>query len=139
MSAPKWLHVALDELGTQEVRGGENPRILDYHTATTLRALEDEVPWCSSFANWCIFEAGLKGTKSAAARSWLKWGKPCEARLGAVTVLQRGTSTWQGHVGFLLQATKTGLWLLGGNQGDSVNIAIYAPSKLLGYRWPAEG
>jgi uncharacterized protein (TIGR02594 family) len=139
MSAPKWLHVALDELGTQEVRGGENPRILDYHTATTLRALEDEVPWCSSFANWCIFEAGLKGTKSAAARSWLKWGKPCEARPGAITVLQRGTSTWQGHVGFLLQATKTGLWLLGGNQGDSVNIAIYAPSKLLGYRWPAEG
>jgi uncharacterized protein (TIGR02594 family) len=139
MSAPKWLHIALDELGTQEVRGGENPRILDYHTATTLRALEDEVPWCSSFANWCIFEAGLRGTKSAAARSWLKWGKPCEARPGAITVLQRGTSTWQGHVGFLLQATKTGLWLLGGNQGDSVNIAIYAPSKLLGYRWPAEG
>lgn len=136
MTAPKWLHIALDELGTSEVVGGENPRILDYHSATSLRALEDEVPWCSSFANWCLREAGIKGTNSAAARLFLKWGEECEARPGALAVFARGSSAWQGHVAFLLQETPTGAWVIGGNQGNKVSVAIYPLSKLLGYRWP---
>ncbi|KKK66354.1 hypothetical protein LCGC14_2964930, partial [marine sediment metagenome] len=40
-------------------------------------ASEDETPWCSSFVNFCVCEAGynpIKETGSARARSWLSWG-----------------------------------------------------------------
>eukprot|EP01156_Anaeramoeba_ignava_P011257 Anaeramoba_ignava/a482504_22.p5 GENE.a482504_22~~a482504_22.p5 ORF type:complete len:143 (+),score=5.17 a482504_22:255-683(+) len=73
-----WFKIALEEMwaGVTEIRGRKhNPRIIEYHKSTTLRASNDETAWCSSFVNWCIEQAGLKGTDSAAARSWLKWGK----------------------------------------------------------------
>jgi hypothetical protein len=34
--------IARREIGQKEVRGGENPRILEYHATTTLGAREDE-------------------------------------------------------------------------------------------------
>jgi hypothetical protein len=44
--------IAKAELGTTEVPGTQNnPRILEYHATTTLKATTDEVPWCSSFVN----------------------------------------------------------------------------------------
>ncbi|HEX5760734.1 MAG TPA: TIGR02594 family protein [Thermoanaerobaculia bacterium] len=71
----------------------DNPRIVEYHRTTSLRATDDEVPWCSAFVNWCMREAGLRGTGSAAARSWLTWGsRLATPRRGCVTVLRRGTN-----------------------------------------------
>ena len=54
---PKWLEIALKEVGVSEIKGGENKRILEYHASTTLKAKEDEIPWCSSFVNWCMVQA----------------------------------------------------------------------------------
>jgi uncharacterized protein (TIGR02594 family) len=85
-----WMAVARGEIGQVERRGGENPRIVAYHATTALAAREDEVPWCSSFVNWVMERAGYRGTGSAAASSWLRWGVELEApRPGCVTVLKR--------------------------------------------------
>lgn len=76
---PTWMVIAERELasGVRERPGAEhNPRIVEYHSATLLRATTDEVPWCSSFANWCLLQVFETGTWSAAARSWLAWGVP---------------------------------------------------------------
>ncbi|ATU91532.1 hypothetical protein B5P45_06805 [Phyllobacterium zundukense] len=51
-----------------------NPRITLYHSTTTGGAAPDEVAWCSSFVNFCVERAGLQGTDSKAARSWLQFG-----------------------------------------------------------------
>src|SRR5258707_11602572 len=50
-----------------------NPRILEYFTATTLHTKKESTSWCSAFVNWCMRQSGIAGTRSAAARSWLKW------------------------------------------------------------------
>ncbi len=64
--------------GVEELPGAaHNPRILEYHRTTTLghgAASKDETPWCSSFVNFCMVMSGFRGTNSASARSWLKWG-----------------------------------------------------------------
>ena len=52
--------------------GHDNPRIRLYHGTTSGGAMPDEVAWCSSFVNFCVEQAGLSGTDSKAARSWLK-------------------------------------------------------------------
>lgn len=131
----KWLDVAAGELGVREIPGTDsNPRIGEYHASTWLTADEpDDTPWCSSFVNYCIAEAGLRGTGSPAARSWRTWGTDGAWAFGDVVgwMTPKGT----GHVGFLvgLQA-RNGSWndapvgavtILGGNQGNEVSVRTY--------------
>ena len=135
---PKWLDIAYGEIGVKEIQGEEdNPRILEYHSTCLLHATSDEISWCSAFVNWCILKAGMEPTRSAAARSWLTWGRPLAIpEPGAIAVFQRGSSSWQGHVGFFLAYEGRGIKILGGNQSDQVKISVYPTAQLLGYRWP---
>lgn len=137
---PAWLTIALREeaLGIEETPGpAANPRIIEYHRHTTLEAGSDEVSWCAAFVGFCLDEAHVGGTGSAAARSYCNWGQPCEPQRGAVVVFRRGTQPWQGHVGFILDVLPDGrLLVLGGNQGDKVCREIFRTSAVLAYRWP---
>jgi len=136
---PAWLAVAFDEVGTKEIPGdGHNPRIVEYHQATSLKATSDEVPWCSSFANWVVKQAGIKGTGSAAARSWMTWGRPLSTPVyGCIVVMKRGKNPGAGHVGFFVASLGDNhIRVLGGNQSDAVNIATFRRSSVLSYRWP---
>lgn len=144
---PRWLEIAEAEIGTHEVKGGECKRILEYHSSTTLRAKEDEIPWCSSFVNWCMTQAGIKGTDSAAAISWTGWGEILtEPRVGAVVVIRQkfkgsdgATGSASGnHVAFFQKIENGRIYLLGGNQGDSVKVSSFGLSsyKIVAYRWP---
>lgn len=133
------MEVALAELGTAEIAGDrDNPRIVEYHQATTLKATDDETPWCAAFVGWCLGQGAVKPTGSALARSYLPWGQSCAERYGAVAVLSRGTKPLQGHVGFLVDATPTAVWLLAGNQGNAVSLSRFERTRLLGLRWPHE-
>ena len=139
--APRWLQIAQQEesRGVHEVSGAQhNPRILEYHQTTSLGASTDETAWCSAFVNWCIRQAGVVGTNRANARSWLSWGHALVTpRYGCVTVLWRGAPNgWQGHVGFYIRETGSHVYMLGGNQGNAVNVRPYPKRRLLGYRWP---
>jgi uncharacterized protein (TIGR02594 family) len=137
-----WYQVALEELAhgvVEESGNADNPRIIEYHSTTTLKATNDETAWCSSFVNWCMIQARFKGTDSAGARSWLDWkdGKKLPApRLGCVVVYKRGTQPWQGHVGFYADESDGFVQTLGGNQGNRVSIQAYRKDRVLGYRWP---
>lgn len=136
---PRWLVIARRELGTTEIPGDrDNPRIVEYHQATSLKATDDETAWCSAFVNWCMREAGLPRTDSAMARSWLKWGTAISApRPGCVVVFSRGAYP-QGHVAFFVGREGDRIRVLGGNQGNRVSIAANGTERVLGYRWPAE-
>lgn len=127
--------IARGEIGQKEIKGGNhNPRILEYHSTTTLKATDDETYWCSSFVNWCITQAGFKGTNSAASLSWKEWGLPInEPRYGTVVVLKR---TGGGHVGFAVGQNIRKIFLLGGNQGNEVKISAYPKEKVVAYKIP---
>lgn len=136
--APAWFIVAKGELGTREIPGSQhNPRVLEYHAETGLSADDDETPWCSSFANWCFAQVGIVGTRSAAARSWLKWGKALDVpRVGCVVVFSRPPKPGSGHVAFYVADEGQSIVVLGGNQGNAVSAKPYPKSRVLGYRWP---
>ena len=134
-----WMPIAIGELGEAELEGpGDNPRIAEYLRSTTLppaMADQDETPWCSGFVNWCVEQSGLEGTRSAAAISWMAWGKPVAApRQGCVAVFTREGGN---HVAFYLEQVGGLIYVLGGNQGDRVSINGYPRSRLRGFRVPA--
>ena len=139
----KIMDIALGEIGQHEQAAGDNPRILEYLRSCEtwhVGELADEVSWCSAFVNWCITKAGLTGTNSLAARSWLNWGEKLqEPAVGSVVILQRGSESWQGHVGFVFDYDKQYIHVLGGNQGNAVNVKPYRRDKVLGFRAPKEG
>jgi uncharacterized protein (TIGR02594 family) len=136
-----WMKYALQECGQKEMRGKahNNPRILAYH-ATVGHAKDDETPWCSAFANWCMLQGGIRGSGRANARSWLTWGRHCASRptFGCVVIFSRPPKAWNGHVAFYVGTEAGKIVVLGGNQHDSVCVAAYPTARLLGYRWPAD-
>lgn len=142
-AVPRWMEIARAETGVKEVPGAaSHPRILEYLQCCdgVPAGADDETPWCSAFANFCMSRAGLTGTRSLGARSWLKWGRAVElqeAQPGDVVVLWReDPESWKGHVGFYDGRDGQAILLLGGNQQNTVNVRPYPRERLLGVRRP---
>lgn len=140
MSLPPWMAIAQGEVGVRAwAPGSTNPRIVQYHDCTNIAGYDDKASWCSSFVNWVLAQAGVSGTGSALARSWLTWGEPLQSAVpGCIAVLSRDDPNgWKGHVGFFLREDAENVYLLGGNQLDEVREHHYPRSSVLAYRWPS--
>ncbi|MCW4115677.1 TIGR02594 family protein [Aurantimonas sp. MSK8Z-1] len=95
--------------------------------------------WCAAFVNSTLQQAGMKGTGSNLARSFLNYGSPVtQPRPGDIAVFSRGDPNGpQGHVGFVQGVNPNGtISLLAGNQGNAVSVQNYDTKRLLGYRRP---
>ncbi|MGB1308744.1 MAG: TIGR02594 family protein [Oceanihabitans sp.] len=133
------LKIAFGELGQKEISGPtHNERILEYQQMTGLNFGNDEVAWCSIFANWVALQANLEMSNKANARSWLQVGKKTNwPQPGDIVVFWRDSiSSWKGHVGFFIGYTKSGksIYCIGGNQDDEVNIKTFPLDKILEFR-----
>ena len=145
MSELSWIAKARTYIGLKETKG---PR----HTQTILKFLDlcfkatgvksfikdDETPWCGTFVGGVLVECGLAKHLPKPhfyrALEWNKVGtKLARPAYGSVAVLSRKGG---GHVGFVVGKDRFGnIMLLGGNQGDEVNIKPFHPSRIVGYRW----
>jgi len=134
------LQVAINEFGIKEIKGPRhNQRIIKYaHDSKFTWISDDETAWCSTFMNWVALQAGLQNSKSASARSWLNVGFEIQnPEPGDVVVFWRESINSRfGHVGIYLGYSKdqSRIYVLGGNQGDSVSISAYPASRLLSFR-----
>jgi uncharacterized protein (TIGR02594 family) len=141
MNPHPWLEIAESKLGEHEVSGPEaNSFIVECLESTTLGSPEnqsDETAWCSAFVGWCLEQAGVESTHSAWARSYLEWGKEVDdPSPGAIVVFERGSNS--GHVAFFVQYNPDNemVQVLGGNQSDSVSLAWFPWSRVIGVREP---
>ncbi|MEO1205727.1 MAG: TIGR02594 family protein [Pseudomonadota bacterium] len=142
MNETKWLAEGWRELGQREIRGTRhNSRISAFiREVGHPKHDQDETPWCAAFVGAFLERAGLPSTRSLMARSYLKWGRPVNSDvMGAVAVLTRGSNPAHGHVGFLVGADEERIWLLGGNQSNSVSVSSFPRKRLIGYRLPLDG
>lgn len=132
--------LAKKESGVVEWKDGNNPRVVAYfRDAGHPNVKDDETAWCAAFVGAMLKRAGMKGTGKLTARSYLQWGEDIhidDAKEGDIVVLKRGTSSWQGHVGFFVGRAGNKVTLLGGNQSNAVNRRSYRidGGQLLGVR-----
>lgn len=125
----------------QELQGKtqNNPRIVWYHAFTTLKATDDETPWCSAFMCAAAESCGYKSTRSAAAKSWLKYGEEGTGEVGDIVIFSRQGGN---HVAFISSQYRKGdqfVEVLGGNQSNSLRVSKYPADRLLAIRrFPAK-
>jgi uncharacterized protein (TIGR02594 family) len=138
-----WLAEAQRAIGITEVAGpASNPLIIGWGKRLKIDYRSDEISWCGLFVAHCI-NSGLSAEPLPkgllGARSWQRFGVPCEvAQPGAVMTFWRvARNDWRGHVGFYVGEDATAYHILGGNQGDAVNVKRFAKSRFLAARWPA--
>lgn len=141
-SAPLWFLWALQEIGTRELPGNTGPAIRRYIALAHAGAEGD--PWCAIFTNAAMESCGIPGTRSASSQSFRhdsgfkSLGGPA---LGALAVFWRGSKgSGLGHVGFYRGELDGHVWVLGGNEGDMVQIEALpvngSSMGLRGYWWP---
>ena len=106
------LEVAREEMesGAQEV-GGNNlgEFVKKYHGRDSLEGQ----PWCASFLSWCYLQAAQRAgvdlpfKTSGSARALFKniaraGEKDMTPRPGDAVLWKRGSSSWQGHIGIVV-------------------------------------
>jgi len=133
-------------VGLKEVGGSvDNPQIMAMLNLDMSWPENDEVPWCSAFANYVCWLLRLPRSKDLRARSWLTVGKGIhldQADPGDIVILKRGKGDQPGpevidapgHVGFYAGRFGDYIEVLGGNQSDTVKVSRYPVSNLLGVR-----
>lgn len=140
--AAKWLTIARSFDGLKEIPGkNHEKKILAFFKDIGHPEIQDdETAWCAAFVGACLQRAGYVSSGSPVARSYEKWGRVLDRPIvGCVAVFKNPKSSWEGHVGFYVGEDATGIYVLGGNQGNAVNVKRF-PRKgaleLVGYRWP---
>lgn len=135
-----WIDFAMEYLGLEEIKGPHhNPKILEWWQKIGATFTDDETPWCAGFVGGILAEASLKNTGSAMARSYVTWGQgvPGPVFGAVVTFWRKSMDSPSGHVGFIVGKDQNdNLMVLGGNQGDEVNIKPFSRERVLSYRWP---
>jgi uncharacterized protein (TIGR02594 family) len=148
VNAPQaWMQWAMREAtdGIEEEPNKDNrgPVIQRYIDLAKTGSQGD--PYCAIFVNAALEQAGIRGTRSAMARSYetsqhfVKLDGPCPGCI--VTFWRKSRSSGSGHVGFYDSENDGHVFVLGANQNDDCNVSGF-PKKgqtfgLVGYYWPA--
>lgn len=145
---PIWLVYAEGFLGQREVPGpGASAWIRSmwlglrggsWFWTSIGKGDDSKLPWCGAFVAHCLQNCHMAhAQRYASAKAWLEWGtKLTGPALGCVVVFEREGG---GHVGFVYgRDTKGRLLVLGGNQGDAVNVAPFDLKRVAGYLWPED-
>lgn len=132
------VQIVLDKYGLREIPGAkDNPEILQMAKECGFSDyVHDEVSWCSLLINWSCWKLGLPRTNSLMARSWLNIGTIVSVpEMGDIVIFWRGDPAGPfGHVGIFIGYRNGLIYVLGGNQGNMIQIEGFDPDKLLGYR-----
>lgn len=132
-----WIAKARKQIGLREYAGSaNNPTIISWLKRLKSSWLDDSTPWCGTFVAAMLEPDYPIATSWYRAKDWLNCGKKLDRPVyGCIVVFGR---TGGGHVGFCVGVDSRGnLMILGGNQGDAVNIKPFSRDRVLGYRWPS--
>lgn len=133
----KWIDEAKKHIGLKEIKGSKhNAQIIMFWKSIKRSGIkDDETPWCAAFVGAMLESVGIVSTRYESAKSYEKWGvKLDHPAYGCVVVFTREGG---GHVGFVVGQDKLGnLLVLGGNQGDAVNVKAFQRNRVTSYRWP---
>lgn len=136
------LTTARDFIGLEETPGDANtPFIMEMARVLGMTHYTfDSRDWCGLFMSFVTHISGGEMPASPLlARNWLSVGirvvEPLKPMPGDICVLWRTDINGEdGHVGLFEKQVDNKVWLIGGNQVDTVRSFYYDAERVLGYR-----
>lgn len=132
----KWINEARKHIGLREKGSTNKHPTIDAWATSLGGAWVIGQPWCGTFVAHCLKTAGVKYPKHwYRALDYLNNGaKLKKPAYGCVAVKTRKGG---GHVGFVVGRDKktNKLVILGGNQSNSVCLALYTESDFEAFMW----
>lgn len=135
-----YMDIASSMLGKTE--GADHKVLTQFFQKSGMGEVDPRnTPWCAAYVNSVLQAGGMQGSNSLAARSLLKIGTAVDksdATKGDVVVFGRGNDGVHGHTGFIDHFSSDGktVYVLGGNQANSVSISARPATTILGIRRP---
>lgn len=151
-----WMKILKKEYDNFKDKSKEkllNFKIIEYHRIGGGINANREVPWCASFANWILYNSGIKIQKTPSSLIMKNNLKKINKEVyGAILILRKydlnGKKTNNGHVTFLTEIIKNKYICLGGNQDRKIKYSKYTKNgktsirngylKVEGIYWPKE-
>lgn len=138
LGRPAWYAQAEKDIGFRET--GNNHGIETFIRDAKTGSLGD--PWCAIGVNAWLERAGVRGSRSAMARSFesnsnfIRLPRPA---LGAIVTMWRDSpGSGKGHV-FLYDGESTkGVRGIGANEDNMVKRSFHDKSRVTGYWWPKD-
>lgn len=134
---PLWLQIARTNIGERETLGpNDSPWIRAMLKRLRASWLLGQ-PWCGgACAEWLGKAGHAIPAHWYRAKAWATWGQHLDRPVhGCIVVFERSGG---GHVGLVVGEDAVGnLLVLGGNQGDAVNVRAFQRGRVIAYRWPA--
>jgi uncharacterized protein (TIGR02594 family) len=132
----------------KEIAGrAANSVIVAMFKYTTYKTNSDETPWCAACVNSFLNTNGYKGTNSAAAISFAKYGIELAYAIPGCVLVMRHPSGGN-HVTFFskwIDESKHIAECIGGNQSNSIKASIFNLSgnraghdQVVAYKWPVK-
>jgi uncharacterized protein (TIGR02594 family) len=133
------LLLMLSHYGLKEVDGAEsNKEILQFFGELGYDWVSDDskTAWCSAALSYYAKQCGYEYHKKLNAKGWLDMPiKILKPTVGDIVVLWRNDPNgWEGHVGLFINWDEKYVWVLGGNQANSLSIMAYPRERILGFR-----
>lgn len=133
----------LELFGLKEVTGDkDNPTILEFYKSLGHGWVShDEVAWCAALIGSKLqkYDYQIPPLKNRlAARAYLSVNQQVDEPVVGwdYVVFERGNNGFSGHVAWFLGFEGDNVKVLGGNQSNQINIALYPRNKVLGYVRP---
>lgn len=133
---PPWMAEMNRRMGLHEVR--DNAKLVDWLKIGRYLGNPKDLPWCGDAVETC-FAKTLPNeplpTNPFFAQNWAKFGRPVgKPIVGAVGVIRWSANS--GHVGFVAGTSGNIVYMLGGNQSNSINITGFNRNKFMAFTWP---
>jgi uncharacterized protein (TIGR02594 family) len=133
---PPWMAEMNRRSGLHEVR--DKRTLIDFLKVGRFLGDPGNLPWCGDAVESCI--AKVLTTEPLPsnpfwAQAWASFGIDAGGpAVGSIGVIRWNAKS--GHVGIVAGVDGDRVNLLGGNQSNSINIASFARSKFVAFRWP---
>lgn len=133
---PPWMAEMHRKMGLHEIR--DNAALIAWLKIGRYLGNPRDLPWCGDAIESCIAKTLPSEPLPANpffAQAWNTFGVDVKVPLvGGIGVI-RWTPT-SGHVGIVAGIDGGTVYMLGGNQSNSISVAGFPRSKFIGFRWP---
>lgn len=142
---PLWLEAGIKLIGTKEVPGGSDNRVIidwagEEGGDIAKEYTHDSIPWCALFANHILTHVGLKGTETLWALDFAGKWPSVEIAGPAVGAFAPMLRNGGGHIICVVGRDQRGnIMGLGGNQSDQVSVVPFPATRLNKGFWYPDG